>query len=70
MKTVFNMSNGKEYEFVNDESAIQNLMNCYIIEEYGATQLYNSALRLEVALRVIVTEKGYGIGDYAILKEK
>ena len=67
---VFNLATAKEFAYTNDIGAIQNLINTYLIEQYGAMSLYNTNLRLEVAKRVITTQRGFGLGDYAILKER
>jgi hypothetical protein len=64
---VFNMFTGEELTFINNLSAIDNLINCYIQEKFGSFALYNVQLRQKLSKNILFGKRSLSIGDYSIL---
>lgn len=67
---VINLATGEEFEYLNNIGAVENLINTYLMQVYGAMSLYNEKLRAKTTRAVTTAKRSYCIGDFSILKGK
>jgi len=72
------MKNEKDVEVVNLSTMVsffysgnidrkQALINTFIVEKIGVTQLYNKEKRTSLLSKIIIGKHSFGLGDFAVL---
>lgn len=56
--------------YQNDLDPVENLLTQYIIDFYGATQIYNAELRTKLKTKIIAGSRTAALGFYTVATGK